>query len=209
MRNWKDVIENKKYRGNLIASVFGLMIVLSVFFYILAYTDSRHGFCIESGWMDNLCRPVDLSVYIFTLTYTAAITGIISSFRDPSTALLLIRTYLLLQTLRALTLLLVPLDPPQGIIPLNDPFLHATFYNGRPNLKDLFFSGHVATTLMFAFIIQRRGLKIFFITIAIVIGVLLVVQRVHYIVDILAAPLFTWMAYRLAKKLFGNPLYAK
>ncbi|MBI3512436.1 MAG: hypothetical protein HY064_17385 [Bacteroidetes bacterium] len=197
---WKSSLNDLHYRKNIFISVILLSIVLAIFFFILAFAEKRHGFIIERGWRTAMCAPEDLSVFIFSLTYSAAIIGVIYCFTKPGTALLLIRTYLVLQFFRSITLLVVPLDPPPGIIPLNDPFLHATFYNGRANLKDLFFSGHVATSLMFAFIVRNKFLKISFVAASIIIGVFIIIQRVHYVVDVITAPAFTYAAYRIAAK---------
>ncbi|HTL83380.1 MAG TPA: phosphatase PAP2-related protein [Bacteroidia bacterium] len=200
MNNWRSSLQENKFRKDLALSVVLLACILTVFFFILAYVEKRSGFVIERGWMDLFGPPKDLSIFIFSLTYSAAITGVIVSFLRPQTTLLLIRTYFFLQLLRGISLLIVPLDPPTGNIHLNDPFLQSTFYNGRANLKDLFFSGHVATTLMFAFVTKNKGLKIFFISAAVLVGVMLAIQRTHYIVDVIAAPAFAWLAFSLAKK---------
>lgn len=176
------------------------MDVLILFFFVLQYTENRDGITIEKAWLDGIISPQDFSYLIFPLMYGATLIGVVFCFLKPSTALLLIRTYLLLQFLRAIILLIVPLNPPEGIIPLEDPFLHATFYNGRPNLKDLFFSGHVATLVMFIPIISNKWVRGIILLAAIVVGFLLIAQRVHYIADVVAAPIFAVIAFWIAKR---------
>lgn len=197
---WSAALKDNSFRQKLLASTFLLVLVLVFFFFILQYAEKRNGFVIEKGWLDGIILPGDFSAWIFAFTYTATILGLIFCFQKPSTTLLLIRTYLLLQFLRAVCMLIVPLDPPEGIVPLNDPVLHATFYNGRPNLKDLFFSGHGATLIMFIPIVSNKWVKLILAIAATVAGILLIAQRVHYIVDVIAAPVFTIMAYYLAKR---------
>jgi hypothetical protein len=167
----------------------------------LQYIEQRKGFVIEKDWMNSIVREKDFSAFIFTFTYGSIIAGIIFCFRKPSTTLLLIRTFLFLQLLRAITLLIVPLDPPENTIPLIDPFLHHTFYNGRPNLKDLFFSGHVANIVMFIPIVSNKWMKYFLTAAAFCAGIFLAWQRVHYIIDIIAAPFFSLIAFTIAKKI--------
>ncbi|MCX6311350.1 MAG: phosphatase PAP2-related protein [Bacteroidetes bacterium] len=198
--NWPSALSNQSFRKKFIISNLFLIAVLLFFFFILQYAEHRKGFVIEKGWLTGIISERDFSTWIFTCTYVAIITGLIFCLPKPETTLLLIRTYLLLQLFRAITLLLLPLDPPQGIIPLNDPFLHATFYNGRANLKDLFFSGHVATLVMFIPIIPNKWIKIILSLAAFIAGTLLAAQRVHYIVDVVAAPIFAIIAFLLAKK---------
>ena len=191
---------DKFFRRKLVVSIFLLLLVLIFFFFILQYAENRVGIIIEKNWLTGIIAPTDFSNVIFAFTYVATFLGIFFCFLKPYTTLLLIRTYLLLQFIRALTLLFVPLDAPEGIISLNDPFLHATFYNGRSNLKDLFFSGHVATLVMFIPVISNKWIKLFLAIAATVAGMLLISQRVHYIIDIIAAPIFAVAAFYVAQR---------
>lgn len=174
--------------------------MLAILFFVLEYAEKRNGFVIERGLTDYLGAPKDYSGFIFSCTYATIVFGLLLTFGNPQRTLLLVRVYLLVQLFRCLLLLLVPLDPPEGIIPLHDPFLQSTFYNGRPNLKDLFFSGHVATLLMFPFILPQKWAKIVVLLLTIIAGSLLVLQRVHYAIDVGAAPLFAFLAFRLARR---------
>ncbi len=198
--NWSSALKNKSFRKDFIISNFLLVVVLIIFIFILQYAEQRKGFVIEKGWLKGIITERDFSAWIFAFTYSSIIIGSVYCLRKPDTALLLVRTYLLLQFLRAITLLILPLDPPQGIIPLNDPFLHATFYNGRANLKDLFFSGHVASIVMFVPIVSNKWIKMILIIAAFTAGILFAAQRVHYIADVIAAPIFGVMAFLLAKR---------
>jgi membrane-associated phospholipid phosphatase len=198
--SWPAALKDKDFKRKFFVSIFLLIAVLVFFFFILQYAENRNGITIEKGWLNGIIASTDFSGWIFALMYGATILGLIFCFRKPATALLLIRTYLLLQFLRALTLLLIPLDPPEGIIPLEDPFLRATFYNGRANLKDLFFSGHVATLIMFIPVISNKWIRWLLAIVVLAVGILLVAQRVHYIVDVIAAPVFAVIAFYLAKR---------
>lgn len=198
--SWSFALKDPSFRKNLLLSLLLLILVLTGFFFILQFAENRDGAVIEKHWLDGIISCHDFSNWIFTCTYGATVLGLAFCFRNPVTTLLLIRTYLLLQFLRAITLLIFPLNPPEGIIPLNDPFLHATFYNGRPNLKDLFFSGHVATLVMFIPLISNKWVSRIIFVAALIAGILLAAQRVHYVVDVIAAPLFAIAAFLLAKK---------
>lgn len=198
--HWSSAIKDRSFKRQLLISVLLLVAVLIGFFFILQYAEARDGMTIEKGWLKGIIASTDFSAWIFALMYGATVIGIISCFLKPGTALLLIRTYLLLQFLRAFTLLLVPLNPPEEIIPLQDPFLDATFYNGRTNLKDLFFSGHVATLVMFIPVIANKWIKLIIALAVIAVGIFLVAQRVHYILDVIAAPVFAVIAFLLARR---------
>ena len=79
--------------------------------------------------------------------------------------------------LRMLTMYLVTFEPPPGIIPLVDP-VTALFYPGsEPFLKDLFFSGHTATPLLFALAVGPGRGRMLLAACAAVVGALVIVQQ--------------------------------
>ncbi|CAN5357272.1 hypothetical protein BH09BAC5_BH09BAC5_29030 [soil metagenome] len=199
--SWRTAFTDKLFRRKFLISIILLALVLTGFYFVLGYAEKRQGLIIEKGWLNEILMPRDFSFWIFSFTYSATILGLLFCFRNPLTTLLLIRTYLLIQLLRAIVLLIFPLNPPEGIIPLDDPFLHSTFYAGRPNLKDLFFSGHVATLVMFILIVHSKWLRPILIFATCAAGILLILQRVHYISDVVAAPFFAFVAYYFVKKL--------
>jgi membrane-associated phospholipid phosphatase len=113
-----------------------------------------------------------------------------------------------LTLLRVITCFLCLLDPPTAIIPLSDAFLTHTFYAGNENLKDLFFSGHAATLFLFFFFANNKVLKVLFLLSAIAVSIGVVVQHVHYSYDVIAAPIFAYIAYRVITK-FSKHYYSE
>lgn len=190
---WQTARTDARFRRLFLYSLLFLAVALTLLTLILGYTERRTGIVIEKNWLAAF-PPQDFSILIFSITYGFAAAGIVYFFRRPETAMMLVQGYAMLTALRCITLLLVPLDPPEAIIPLNDPLLQHSFYAGRPNLKDLFFSGHVATLLLFGFLCKRKMISLIFFSAGAAAGVFLAVQRVHYITDIVAAPLFAFLA---------------
>lgn len=197
--NWNTALKSTAFRRQFLNSLLLLALILAGTFFVLTYAEHREGKIIERGWLNGFV-PRDFSAVIFTATYGAVVLGLVMTLRDPSKTLWLLRAYLLLQLLRCFTLLLVPLDPPQGILPLHDPLLQHSFYDGRQNLKDLFFSGHVATILLFFFLAEAKWTRLIFVTAALIAATLLILQRVHYTADVVAAPVFAWLAVWLARR---------
>ena len=74
-----------------------------------------------------------------------------------------------------------PLDPPNDIIVLQDPFLQLFIYNEvHPNTKDLFFSGHTATVFIFMLLLWNRlQFKLIFGCLTILMAALLLFQHCH------------------------------
>jgi hypothetical protein len=114
--------------------------------------------------------------------------------------LLVLWTYILLSLSRFLSITLVPLDPPANLIGLADPLAN-TFYGPKFVTKDLFFSGHTSSLFLLFLCLRNRTDKMLALAGTVMVGILLLVQHVHYTMDVLAAPVLTWLIYRLTQKL--------
>lgn len=180
-----------------------LALTLIAFVYFLTYNEYRKGYVFNDPVL-SLFQPYAISELTFFVTYFFAVYGIILSIREPYLFVGLLQAYTVMTLLRMACLYCLPLEAPSQIIPLKDTFLQAFFYSGRENLKDLFFSGHTATIFLFAFSFRKRRTKYLFMTGAIAVGLLVVLQHVHYSIDVLAAPLFSFVAIKVQKKLKLN-----
>ena len=149
----------------------------------------------------NLFAPIDFSLTTFIITYAFVLSGILITSRKPCLFVKLIQGYAILTLYRIFSLVLITLEPPVAIIPLQDAFLQSTFYSGRVNLKDLFFSGHTAILFLFAFDFTNRLLKILFIAGGIIIAALLMLQHVLFSIDVFAAPVFAYLTIITREKI--------
>jgi len=88
---------------------------------------------------------------------------------------------------------------PDNLIPFADPITN--FFYGKQHdfiTKDLFYSGHTSTMfLCFLCFIQKRDKLIALIS-TLLVGMMVLIQHVHYTVDVLAALPFTYIVYRIA-----------
>lgn len=197
--NWKTALSNPYFRNRFFTSVILLSVILTAFAIFLAYIETRQGHTFYDPIL-NFIKPRDVSDFIFFVTYSTALIALVYAFSSPYRFLHLIQMYGSLTALRMLTLFFIPLEPPTSIIPLRDELLTQTFYAGNQNLKDLFFSGHAATLFLFYFFTVDKVLKYIFLLAAIAVSVGVVLQHVHYSYDVIAAPIFAYIAYRFITK---------
>ncbi|MCW3102947.1 MAG: hypothetical protein JWO09_1387 [Bacteroidetes bacterium] len=198
--SWRSYFSERKNTNAFIITIASLALILFAFLHFLTYNEARSGYHFNDPVL-NLVAARDLSLVTFILTYGFAIAGLLIALRDPAVLVKLFAAYAILTLLRICTLYLLPLEPPAGILPLEDVLLRFSFYSGRANLKDLFFSGHTATLFLFAFAFRKPALKITFACAALLVGILLMLQHVHYSIDVAVAPVAAWVAVRLARAL--------
>jgi hypothetical protein len=180
----------------LIVTIIGLAAALILFSRFLPFVESRPGITIGDILL-YLIPPENVTVPIFTLVYGAVALGLVSLAPHPGELLLTLRAYTLVVLIRIVTLYLLPLAPPHGMILLIDPI-----YSLGPGLtvtKDLFFSGHTAMMVLLSLTARERWLRRTFAIGAVVMAILLLIQHCHYAIDILAAPFFTYGCVRMAR----------
>jgi hypothetical protein len=84
---------------------------------------------------------------------------------------------------------------------LHDPLAEFFIYGeNMPITKDLFFSGHTATMVFVCFFLPTTRERVIAITLSLLLVSLLLIQHVHYSLDVAAAPLFTLAAIWIVKK---------
>ena len=148
----------------------------------------------------------DHSTLIFALIYGAIAATLVYLLPRPQRLLQALWAYYFLQLLRIATLWLLPLEPPAALVVLHDPVMDRIFeVTTQPIVRDLFFSGHTATMALLT--LAGRGRRWYWalgLTTA-AVGLLVLVQRVHYSYDVLAAPLFAGLAYWAAGRVVSKP----
>lgn len=162
------------------------------------YVQSRPGYRLADPLLALVPRH-DVSNAIFLLIWGAVVIGVGWLCFHPRLFLRGLWALLILTLLRMLTIVAVPLEPPLGLVPLVDPLTARLFQTSAAAVitKDLFFSGHTATVVLLALAVRGRWWRGALGLLAVAVGVLVLVQRVHYSYDVLAAPLFALLAYWL------------
>lgn len=195
---WRVALNSKRFRIHLFLSVFLLFLCAFTAPILFQFIQKRHGFILNDYLLDWL--PVfDLSIWTFILLYFLIFLGVASLLSYPYQLLITLQAYVLLTVWRFVTILLIPLEPPRNIIELIDPFVQHLFYQ-QSVTKDLFFSGHTSLLVLLTLAVPSPKLRIVLFTGTFVIASMLLIQHAHYTVDVVLAPLFSWMAFITAKK---------
>ncbi|HLZ15956.1 MAG TPA: phosphatase PAP2-related protein, partial [Cyclobacteriaceae bacterium] len=194
--NWTEAFKNKRFVIAFILSMLAIaLFAISLPYFFNEILLPKPGFRLRDPIL--LALPTrDWSIEIFLLLYSLTLISLALNIKRPATLLLLFQLYAVVNFLRLASLYAVTLEAPEGIIPLSDPFLTLFAYGKEVYVKDLFFSGHISTLCILFIIEQRKVFAWVILTSTLVVAVFLAWQRVHYTLDILAAPLVTWLVFR-------------
>lgn len=196
---WREALNSKRFRIHLFLSVFFLLLCAFTAPILFQFIQKRQGFMLNDYLLDWL--PVfDLSLWTFVLLYLLIFLGVISLLSYPYQFLVTLQAYVLLTVLRFITILLIPLEPPKNIIELIDPFVQHLFYQ-QSVTKDLFFSGHTSLLVLLTLAVPSPKIRIVLFMGTFLIASMLLIQHAHYTVDVVLAPLFSWLVFVVAKKL--------
>ncbi|MBM4172194.1 MAG: hypothetical protein FJ214_10030 [Ignavibacteria bacterium] len=162
----------------------------------LAYNEKNSGFAFTDPIL-SLFNPIDVTWLTFGLIYIGLFTALFSLSFHPENFLVAIQSYSLVFLIRLCTIYLLPLDAPITTIALTDPVVQF-FGDGETWFRDLFFSGHTATMFLFYLTSSSKKLKVTFLLCTFCVAVCVLIQHVHYTVDVVAAPFFSYASYRIA-----------
>lgn len=197
---WQHALKISQYKTTLFIGLllFGALVMcLPAFFHVI---EQRPGYQIHDKLVQAL-PAVDLSIPIFVVLWSVISLAVLRAFQNPQQFLVTLFAIIFLLLFRYLTISLVALDPPAGLIPIRDPVSNLTYGHDDFITKDLFFSGHTSSMFLSFLCLQRKPEKIFALVATFVIAIFVLVQHVHYTVDVLAAPIFTYLSYRLSRKM--------
>ncbi len=196
--SWKNALSNKTFRIKFFVSTFLLAVALYFLARFLDYTEKRPGFSFADPLLIRF-MPIDVTWITFILIYGALVVGLIAMSKYPRRILIAFQSYALVSSLRLITIFFLPLNAPIHIIPLKDPFVEFFSGGGETLLRDLFFSGHTATMFLLALTAKNKTLKWIFVFATFLVGACVLIQHVHYTIDVLSAPFFAYTCYRISR----------
>lgn len=199
-RNWYATLTNNSaFIIEFFFTIFFLIFTMLSFAKFTQYVEMRKGFQFTDPLLPHL-PTFNLSVSLFVVIYSSLIISIVSWLHTPYKLMIMFQAYALMVLVRMVTLYVLPLEAPAGMIILQDPF---TQYFGTSSTIDnnLFFSGHTATIfILFLGVGKKLKFPFFLATLFIATGVLL--QKTHYTVDVLIAPCISFICYYLTHEFF-------
>jgi membrane-associated phospholipid phosphatase len=197
-QEWQEAWGIRSFRAKVIAGFLITVSILSFFPSFFQRIEQRQGIVLN----DPLLRLVpahNVSVLLFIIIWTLSALAAVRAVQSPRMLLTFVWSFIVLSLFRMLTIFLVPLDPPAGLIGLIDP-LSNFFYGPKFVTKDLFFSGHTSTVFLLYFCLPGRVDKRLALLITFGVALLLLIQHVHYTLDVLGGFLFGWLSWWIATK---------
>jgi len=191
--SWRLAWSQRTFRKKMALGIALNIPVLIFFPFFFQYIEQRPGTRLHDILLDQI-RTSNVSYIIFFMIWSMALLTLIRAASQPRIFITFIYSFFLLSLSRIITITLVALAPPQDLIPLIDPLSNA-FYGKSFVTKDLFYSGHVATQFLMFLCLQKRVDKILAVVSTVSVAILVLVQHVHYSIDVIAAPLFAFLCF--------------
>lgn len=198
-QKWTEEWKLSAFRKRLATVLVTLLLVVVINPFFFRHIQERNGIVLND-WLLNFIPKHDVSIPIFCILWSMVILAVWRAVQDPRFLIMFGWTYILLLISRIISISLVPLNLPKGLINLHDPITNM-FYGNQLITKDLFYSGHTATIFLIFLCLKNKYDKAYALFSTIAIAILLLVQHAHYTIDVVAAPFFTYLLYILSKKI--------
>jgi hypothetical protein len=174
-----------------------LIVVLISFSQFLNFIEQREGVILSDPVLKAF-NPVNLTWLTFALIYLCLFLFIVTTINKPDKLMIAFQAYGLMVIFRTIAMYLTPFDAPETSLLLNDPFVQL-FGKGEILTKDLFFSGHTGTLFLLFLLAENKIMKYIFLLVTLTVGTAVLLQHVHYSVDVFIAPFVAYAAYRIIK----------
>ncbi len=195
--SWETAWQSTSFKVKLFIAAGAIAIILPSFPHFFNYIERRDGYAINDILLPYI-PAIDVSIPIFALIWAIGLLTLVRAIQQPGILIVFVWSFVLVTCMRMTMIYLIPLNPPQHLIPLIDPLSNRA-YGGKFLTKDLFFSGHTSIQFLSFLCLQKKSDKALALVSTILVASLVLIQHVHYTIDVLAAPFFTWLAYKGGK----------
>ena len=197
---WTTAWQDSRFRWQLILA----LTVFAIFPWkaeeYFQWIQQRDGIVMQDFILANIPAK-NVSILIFGIIYVSVFYLLARIIRRPKQFVWFAWAFNLETFIRFVCIYIVPLNPPLGLVDLHDPLAELFIYGENKAItKDLFFSGHTATMVFVSYFLPNPTERKIAILMTFVLASLLLIQHVHYSLDVLFAPIATWIAIRIAKR---------
>src|ERR1700748_3829164 len=189
----QQALNNSRFKKMFVSGPAFVLCILSFLPFFFQAIEQRHGIVLN----DPLLRWIpahNVSVPLFIVIWALTLFSVFRSAQHPRMFINYLWAFIVLSLLRITTITLVPLDPPAGLIGLMDPLSNA-FYGAHFITKDLFFSGHTSAVFLLCLCLPGRTDKKLGLLATLCVAFLLLVQHVHYTLDVVCGFFFAWIPW--------------
>ena len=197
--SWKTFFQIKRNKTVFIITLLVLIPLMLSFSQFILYIEQRKGVVLNDPLL-NTFNPINLTWLTFSLIYLSLSMFFVSVFKDPQKLMIGLQSYGLMVIFRTIAMYLTPLEAPGTLLVLDDPFVQL-FGKGDVLTKDLFFSGHTGTLFLLFLLAENKTLKILFLISTIMVGSAVLLQHVHYSIDVFVAPFVAYCSFGIIKNL--------
>lgn len=201
---WKETWSVSVKRWQIIIGTTIMMSVVFTMPLFFTHIEKRQGTLINDPVLAAI-PPHNVSVLIFAVIWGMILLIMVRAAYKPSIYIIYCWALIPITIARFISISIVPLEPPIGLQPLIDP-LTGIFYGQHFITKDLFFSGHIATLTLIFLCLEKRNDKVIGFLATLAVAFLLLVQHIHYTIDILASPGIVYICYRLTRRFLDKEL---
>lgn len=195
LANWREAWQHEPFRRFFIPN---FVLCFALYYLTIFWVESnsgQRGIVLNDPLYPYLPR-YDFSGIIFFLTYSSTFLLLIDLLQRPYLLHRAFITFAAVFFIRGICIHIFPLSPSPEIVLLQDPITNTLAGEGHI-LNDLFFSGHVADLTTFYLLCRNTYFKKYILGSIVTIGIMLISQRVHYTIDVIAAPVFSYACYWL------------
>jgi hypothetical protein len=178
-----------------------LLIALLLFtYFFFDYIDHLPTGITLDDWVLREFPAKDVSPLIVFFESSAIILLITRSITNPDIFITYLIAVIFILMSRIVAIDITRLSPPIGLIELKDPFADIVYKSGFIK-RDLFYSGHASILFLIYLCLHKKTDRYYVLFAAISVCFLLLIQHVHYTVDIISAPFFSTGCFLLSKRL--------
>ncbi|MFZ9215077.1 MAG: hypothetical protein ACO21S_07850, partial [Sediminibacterium sp.] len=161
---WSKAWQLKSFRNKTIISLFLVAIILLFLPSFFGFIEKREGIVLQDYVLDAI-PPMDVSIPTFIVIWGMVLLVFFRIYQNPRLFLVIAYGFILMCLCRILTITLLPLNPPPGLITLKDPIANIAYGgNGTFITKDLFYSGHTGNMFLFFLCLEAKWDKIIALT---------------------------------------------